>query len=257
MPPSLDIVRVPAFNDNYLWLLREPSGRVAVVDPGDVAPVQAALAERDWTLSDIFLTHHHPDHVGGVMALKAATGASVTGAAHDRRLPGVDHRVQEGDIVPFGTTSASVIEVPGHTLGHIAYFFGDLDEPALFSGDTLFSLGCGRMFEGDPVTFWNSLSKLKALPDATRVYCAHEYTASNLKFARSVDPDNPALARFGAEIDALRAKGLPTVPSRLIREKACNPFLRADDPALAAALGLRGHPPAEVFGALRRQKDIF
>ncbi len=255
VPQPLDIMGVPAFKDNYLWLIREPQGRVAVIDPGDATVITAALAERGWRLTDIVLTHHHSDHVGGVAALKASTGARVTGARHDAaRLPALDHAVVGGEDFDFGTTSVRVLDVAGHTTGHIAYVFGD---EAVFCGDALFSLGCGRMFEGTAAMFWDSLCRLRALPDTMAVYCAHEYTASNLRFALSIDPDNRALQDFGTAITALRAAGLPTVPTRLGREKACNPFLRADDPNVARAVGLPGGSAVEVFAALRHRKDTF
>lgn len=255
--PMLDIQRLPAFDDNYLWLLREPSsGAVAVVDPGDAEVVLAALSPLGGRLDWILNTHHHPDHVGGNLALKQATGCRIAGPAKDAaRFPGIDRGVVEGDTLALGASSARVIETPGHTRGHISWWFEA--EHALFCGDTLFSLGCGRLFEGDADTMWRSLSKLMALPDATRVYCAHEYTLANARFALAVDPDHaPLRARF-AEVQALRARGAPTVPSTLGEEKACNPFLRAGDPALAARLGLTGAPAATVFGELRRRKDGF
>lgn len=254
---DLEIVQIPVLSDNYVYLLHDRiSGATAVVDPAEAAPVQAALAERGWTLTHILNTHHHHDHTGGNTALKAVTSCTVIGNRADAaRLPGLDVGVGEGDTVTLGGFTAQVLEVSGHTVGHIAYWFPQAR--ALFCGDTLFALGCGRMFEGDPATFWGSLAKLRALPDDTQVYCAHEYTLSNWRFAASVDPDNRLLQARGVAIKELRERGVPTVPSLLADEKATNPFLRADDADFAARLGLAGRPPHEVFAEVRRRKDSF
>lgn len=253
----LEIHCLPAFADNYLWLLREPgSGVVGVVDPGDAAVVRAALAARGWGLDWILLTHHHPDHVGGNLALQAHYGCRIAGAAHDAaRLPGLDVGVAGGQDFAFGASSARIIDTPGHTRGHISWYFADAG--ALFCGDTIFSLGCGRLFEGDGATMWASLQRLLQLPPDTRVYCAHEYTLANARFALSVDPQHPPLLARVAEAEALRARAQPTVPMRLGDEQAANPFLRAADPALAAQLGMAGAQPAAVFTELRRRKDGF
>lgn len=254
---SLIIDRLLVLNDNYIFLLHEPdSGTTAVVDPAEAAPVSAALKQRGWRLTHILNTHHHHDHTGGNLALKAESGCTIIGAADDAaRIPGLDHGVRDGDVVRLGGAEAQVLEVPGHTSGHVAYWFAA--DQAVFCGDTLFSLGCGRMFEGTPAGFWHSLSRLRALPPETRVFCAHEYTESNLRFAESVDPGNPALTTFGERVRRLRAAGEATVPSRLADECAANPFLRADDPALVAHLGLGGCPPDQVFATLRQAKDRF
>jgi hydroxyacylglutathione hydrolase len=254
---SLEIVRIPCLSDNYVWLAREPaSGAVAVVDPADPAPVRAALDARGWRLTHILNTHHHADHIGGNLALRQATGCTIVGPRADRdRIPGIEIEVGDGDRFALGAETAQVFDVPGHTRGHIAYFFAA--SRALFCGDTLFALGCGRMFEGTAPQMWASLSKLRALPDDTRVHCAHEYTQSNARFALHVDPDNADLRARSAGIDALRARGEATVPSLLGEEKRTNPFLRADDPVLARAHGLDAGDPAAVFGFLRRSKDQF
>ncbi|MFA7428733.1 MAG: hydroxyacylglutathione hydrolase [Rhodospirillaceae bacterium] len=254
---ALEIIQIPVLSDNYVYLLHDAaSGMTAAVDPTLADPVQAVLAERGWTLTHILNTHHHADHTGGNLALKQATGCTIIGNRADAaRLPGLDVAVSEGDTVTLGAHSARVLEVSGHTVGHIAYWFEDA--AALFCGDTLFALGCGRMFEGTPAQFWSSLSKLRALPDETRVFCAHEYTLSNWRFADSVDPDNATLQARGQAIRTLRDQGKATVPSMLGEEKATNPFLRADDAALASRLGLAGRPPADVFAEIRRRKDSF
>jgi hydroxyacylglutathione hydrolase len=240
---SLEVVPVPALSDNYVWLLRdEATGTVAVVDPGEAAPVEIALAQRGWKAAVILLTHHHGDHVGGVAALKAAHGAAVIGAAADaHRLPALDRAVSPGDTVAVGESQAVVIDTPGHTRGHIAYHFAAAG--VLACGDTLFSLGCGRMFEGSAEEFFATLRRLAVLPDDTLVLCGHEYTQSNARFALTAEPDNAALRARAAEVEALRAAGRPTVPVRLGAEKATNPFLRARD--------------AAAFAALRAAKDSF
>lgn len=252
-----EIVRIPCFNDNYVWLVREAvSGLVAVVDPADPGPVRAALEQRRWTLTHILNTHHHADHVGGNLELKTRTGCTIVGPRADReRIPGIDVALGDGERWALGAEEAVIFDVPGHTRGHIAFWFGGAK--ALFCGDTLFLLGCGRLFEGTPAQMWTSLGKLRALPDDTQVYCAHEYTQSNARFARHADPDNDALARRSAEIDAMRARGEATVPAALGVEKATNPFLRADDPALARAQGLDARDPVAVFAQLRKAKDSF
>lgn len=264
MTTGPEITRIAAFDDNYIWLLRDPdSGAVAVVDPGDAGPVLAELDRRGLTLTHILLTHHHDDHIGGVAALKARfPAARIIGHAADaHRLPPLDQAVSDGDAVSVGGWNAVVIAVPGHTLGHIAYWFAAA--AALFCGDTLFALGCGRMFEGTPAQMWASLARLRALPVVApngadvMVYCAHEYTAGNARFALTLDPGNPALTAQAAAIAAARAQNLPTVPSRLADEIAANPFLRADVPALQAAVGLAGADPAAVFGEIRHRKDVF
>ncbi|MFD1625311.1 hydroxyacylglutathione hydrolase [Azospirillum griseum] len=253
----MEIILVPAFADNYLYVLRDPaSGKVAAVDPGDAAPLMAELERRGWGLDLILLTHHHNDHTGGVAALVERYAPLVVGAGHDsHRLPPLGRAVADGDRVAFGGTSAEVIATPGHTLGHIAYWFAQ--DEALFCADTLFALGCGRLFEGTPGQMWESLLRLRALPDATRVCCAHEYTLSNARFAVTVDPDNAALRARAEEIAARRARHEPTVPTLLGVEKATNPFLRADDPGVAAAVGLVGSSPDRVFAELRARKDRF
>ncbi|BBK40182.1 hydroxyacylglutathione hydrolase [Allostella vacuolata] len=253
----LDIHRIPVLQDNYVWLVHDAAtSATAVVDPAVAEPVEAALRQKGWRLTHILNTHHHGDHTGANLALKAAHGCTIVGPAADRaRIPGIDVTVADGDRYRLGEAEAEVFDVPGHTRGHIAYWFAD--DQALFCGDTLFAMGCGRLFEGTPAQMWRSLGKLKGLPAATRVFCAHEYTQSNARFALTVDGGNRALVERAAEVDALRARGQPTVPSTIGLERATNPFLRADDPAVAAAVGLSGHNPVEVFAEVRRRKDSF
>lgn len=251
----LEIVTVPCRTDNYAFLLHDAaSGVTALVDVPEVAPIRAALAERGWQLADILITHHHFDHVDGVEELRTETGARVTGAAADaHRLPRLDRAVAEGDRVAVGSVEGRVLDVSGHTLGHIAYVFPG----AAFTADSLMALGCGRLFEGDPATMWGSLCKLAALPPETLICSGHEYTEANGRFALTVDPDNAALQERVADVARARAAGRPTVPSTLALELATNPFLRAADPAIRRQLGLTGAEDVEVFAEIRRRKDTF
>lgn len=253
----MEIHLVPAFDDNYIYVLRDPaSGKVGVVDPGDAAPVRAFLAGRGWTLTHIFNTHHHNDHIGGNGGLKAAGPVKVIGAKADaHRIADLDTTLADGDTVAFGEQEAQVIAVPGHTSGHIAFWFPT--GGALFSGDTLFALGCGRLFEGTPAQMWTSLKRLRDLPDDTLVHCGHEYTLSNARFAVTVDPENAALRTRLAAVEAARQAGRPTIPFTLGEDKRTNPFLRADVPAVQAAVGMAGADPVEVFAEIRRRKDHF
>jgi len=254
------IIPVPAFADNYIWLIVQ-DGRAAVVDPGDAAPVLAHLDRERLTLSAILNTHHHGDHVGGNAKLLERAAVPVFGPAGEA-IPGCTHPLREGDAieVPGVNVRLSVLDVPGHTAGHIAYA-GDIDGPVVFCGDTLFAAGCGRLFEGTAEQMWTSLSKLAALPPGTRAYCAHEYTLANLRFARAVEPDSAALAARTARDGATRAAGRPTVPSTIADELATNPFLRADQPAVRrAAEAHAGKPlpgPVASFAALREWKNDF
>ncbi|MDF2368896.1 hydroxyacylglutathione hydrolase [Sneathiella sp.] len=254
---KLEIHQIPVLSDNYVYLFRDPeSGLVGVVDPAVAGPVLDKLKELGWTLTHIINTHHHPDHTGANLELKEKTGCTIVGAKKDAaRIPGIDVKVEEGDIFEFGSQKAQVFEVPGHTVGHIAYWFEESD--ALFCGDTLFALGCGRLFEGTPAQMWQSISKFRALPDETKVYCAHEYTEANGRFAVAVNPANNALKKRFAGIVEMRKKKIPTVPSTLGEEKETNPFMRADDPELAADLALSGADPVDVFAETRRRKDSF
>jgi len=254
---ALDILQISVLDDNYIYLIHDPdSGETACVDPAVAGPVMDTLAQKGWTLTKIFNTHHHGDHTGGNLELKQAYGCTVTGARRDAaRIPGIDHQVVEGDTVTVGAHTAKVIDVPGHTSGHNAYWFER--DNALFCGDALFSLGCGRMFEGTADQMWGSLVKLRALPDDTLIYCAHEYTSANAAFALSVDPDNAALKARAAEIADLRQANKPTVPSRMGNEKQTNPFLRADIDDLKRAAGLVGRDAVATFAEIRRRKDHF
>lgn len=254
---GLRIEQIPVLRDNYVYLLRdEEEGACAAVDPSLAAPVLAALDRLGWTLTHVFNTHHHHDHTGGNLDLKRATGCTIVGNGRDAaRIPGIDVAVEDGGEAKLGSLCAKVMDVSGHTLGHIAFWFAS--ERAVFCGDTLFSLGCGRLFEGTPSQMWTSLKKLRGLPAETRVYCGHEYTESNARFALTIEPDNAALRLRAAEVQALRAQARPTVPSLLADERAANPFLRADDPALLAAAGLDGLDPIAAFADIRRRKDTF
>jgi hydroxyacylglutathione hydrolase len=254
---TLVVHMFPCLQDNYGYLVHDPdTGATASIDTPDAEAIDAALAERGWRLTHILNTHHHFDHAGGNEALKARWGCTVVGAANDAaRIPGIDSGVAEGDTVALGSARARVLEVPGHTSGHIAYHFAD--DGIVFVGDTLFALGCGRLFEGTPAQMWQSLGKLMALPDTTTVYCAHEYTQSNARFALSVEPGNAALVARAAAIDALRAAGKPTVPSTIGIEKATNPFLRAASPELQTCVERPGAALVEVFAETRRRKDHF
>ncbi len=254
---TLEIDHLVCLKDNYVWLLREPAtGAVAAVDPSEAKPVAAKLAALGWTLTHILNTHHHWDHTGGNLELKAASKAIIVGPAADReRIPGIDVALAEGDTYRFGDATAQVFDIPGHTRGHIAFWFAD--SAALFCGDTLFTLGCGRLFEGTPRQMWTSLSKLRRLPPETRVFCGHEYTQSNARFALSIDPANEHLRRRAAEVDRLRSLGRPTVPATLAEERDTNPFLRADQAVLAGAMRLPASDPVAVFAAIRERKDKF
>jgi len=252
---------LPAFQDNYLWLLHDAQ-RALVVDPGDAAPVQAFLAGQGLRLEAILVTHHHADHTGGVDALRDATGAQVFGPARER-IPEPLTRLAEGDHVDVLGLRFEVLEVPGHTAGHIAYYCPDIDgTPLVFCGDTLFSGGCGRLFEGTPAQMFESLAKLAALPGTTRVCCTHEYTLSNLKFATAVEPGNTQLNHYRQQCELRRSRGEPTLPSTIALENGVNPFLRTREPAVAQAA--HGHDPAAdpadpvaVFAALRQWKNEF
>lgn len=253
----MNIIPLPAFRDNYIWLVHD--GRQAlVVDPGDAAPVEAALAALDLTLSAILVTHHHPDHTGGLAALLARHPVPVHGPGREQ-IAGVTHPLAGGEQISALGLAIAVIAVPGHTAGHVAYHVPALQ--ALFCGDTLFSAGCGRLFEGSAAELAQSLAKLAALPDATGVYCTHEYTLSNLAFARVAEPDNAARDAYAGECEARRAAGLPTLPSTLGLEKRINPFLRCAEPGVVQAVGKQaGTPPADplaCLAALRAWKDVF
>ncbi len=252
---ALQILRLPALQDNYIWLLRVTgSGFTAVVDPAEVGPVEQALDARGWALHAILNTHHHGDHVGANLALKARHGLTIYGPAADRaRIPGIDVALGDGDEVDLGGLRARVMDVPGHTRGHILWHLPEAG--AVFVGDTLFAGGCGRMFEGTAPQFWASLARIRALPPISQIYCAHEYTLGNLRFACSIDPHNLALQARLSQVEAARQRGEPTVPSTLAIEQATNPFLRCDQPAIAGFFGLDPAEPAAVFGALRAAKD--
>jgi hydroxyacylglutathione hydrolase len=253
----LDIRPVPCLRDNYAWLMRDTqSGATAILDPSEADPVFRALEKTGWRLTHILNTHHHMDHVGGNTALKEKTGAKVVGPRADRdRIPLIDEEVGEGDTWPFGSEHAKIFDIPGHTRGHIAFWFPK--SSALFCGDTMFAMGCGRMFEGTPQQMWASLSKLKQLPPETRVYCGHEYTQANAKFALTVEPANKALQERSKEVNEKRARGEGTVPSTMGEELATNPFLRADKAELLASAGLEGKDPVAAFAEIRRRKDNF
>ena len=256
----MNLIALPAFTDNYIWMLHD--GRQAVVvDPGESAPVVAALDARQLTLAAILVTHHHGDHVGGVDALRSRLHGPVYGPKRER-IPQPYSPLIDGDSVDVLGMRFEVIDVPGHTSGHIAYFSAatGADAPILFCGDTLFSGGCGRLFEGTPAEMHHSLSRLAALPGATRVCCAHEYTLSNLEFARAVEPVNADLAAYTTWCEAQRAEGLPTLPSSIARERQVNPFLRCDAPAVAKsarAHGADSDEPVAVLTALRQWKNDF
>ena len=255
--PEITVTAVPAFADNYIWLLSTGGNECAVVDPGDAEPVFAALERDGLRLDSILLTHHHADHIGGVPELVRETGASVYGP-HDERIAGDVRRLAKGDTVelPALGLAFQVIEVPGHTATHIAFH----GHGCLFCGDTLFSVGCGRLFEGSPEQMQVSLDKLAALPPETRVFCAHEYTLSNCDFARTIEPDNAELARRASEVEAHRAIGRMTLPSTLAQELQANPFLRTREPTVIEAA--RQHDPQATAGAstlavIRALKDRF
>ncbi len=255
-----EIVTVPCLRDNYAYLLRAEDGTTVAIDAPEAAPIEAALAARGWGLDWIWLTHHHADHVQGVAALQATYGARLAGCGADAaRLPPLDLPLAEGQTVPLGPQRAAVIDVSGHTLNHIAFHVpGDGEAAgAVFTGDSLFVLGCGRVFEGTHAMMWGSLAKLARLPPRTTVWCGHEYTLANARFALTIEPGNPALAAQVAEHEAARAADRPTVPTTIGRELAANPFLRAAEEPLKAALGLSGADAAAVFAEVRRRKDAF
>lgn len=254
----LQIVTIPCLSDNYAYLLHDAaSGDTALIDAPQAEPILDELHSRGWRLGQVLLTHHHWDHVDALpRILEAHPGARVVGAAADaHRLPPLDTPVAEGDTVTVGREPGTVIDVSGHTVGHIAFYFAD--SKLAFTADSLMALGCGRLFEGTPDQMWHSLSKLTALPGDTLICSGHEYTANNARFAQSVDPDHSALADRAAQVNAARAEGQATVPSLLSEELATNPFLRAADPGLQAAIGMDGADPVAVFAELRRRKDAF
>jgi len=255
MPAQIRLFR--CLSDNYGVLLHDPAtGATASIDAPEAAPVEAALKETGWKLTDILVTHHHHDHTGGIEALKQKYRCRVVAPAGEAaKIPAVDETVREGDKVSVGNLSANVIETPGHTLGHIAYWFhGD---KLAFVGDTLFSIGCGRVIEGTPAQMWESLKKLRDLPDDTEIYCGHEYTLSNIKFALTIEPDNSVLSAREAQAKRQVQEGAATIPTTIGDEKLANPFLRTDRADVAANVGMAGKPAVDVFAEVRARKNKF
>src|ERR1700693_2456406 len=252
---TAEIRLFPCLTDNFGYLIHDPATKAtASIDAPEAAPILKALEREGGTLSNILITHHHHDHVGGVAELKQKYGCRVV-APHDKsaKIANVDVRIGEGDVVKVGSLLGRVMETPGHTLDHVSYVFDN--DKALFAADTLFSIGCGRVFEGNYPMMWDSLLKLRALPDDFKLYCGHEYTAATVKFALTVEPENAARKARAEKVTRLRAYGNPTVPTLLGEEKRANVFLRADEPSVAAGVRLKGASAAEVFGELRERKN--
>ena len=253
----LTVKQIAVLHDNYIYLIHDPiSGETAAVDPAIAEPVLKILNEQEWQLTYILNTHHHSDHVGANLTLKKQTGCQIIGSHYDQnRIPGIDQTVSEGDSILIGPHKASVIETPGHTLGHIVYYF--LEENLLFCGDTLFSMGCGRLFEGTAIQMHHSLDKLTALPPTTQLFCAHEYTQQNGQFAQLLEPNNAELQQRINEVALLRQNNTPTIPSTLAQEKATNPFLRTHSSELVQSLAMTQNSNVEIFTEIRRRKDHF
>ena len=253
----LTIIQLPVLTDNYIYLIHDPvSHETAVVDPALAQPVLDTLDKNGWQLTYILNTHHHNDHIGGNLELKQKTGCKIIGAQADKhRIPGIDIGVNDNDVISLGKHLAKVIATPGHTSGHIVYYFAD--DELLFCGDTLFVMGCGRLFEGSAEQMWNSLKKLKELSLSTRIYCSHEYTQTNGRFALTVEPDNCLLQQRMAVVDQLRAANQPTVPSTIAQELATNPFFREDSPELQKTIGMPNRKAVDVFAKIRQLKDVF
>lgn len=253
----LHVERIAMLSDNYVYLLHEPNADLTgVVDPAEAGPILKLLEETGRRLDWILSTHHHADHTGGNLALKQATSCQIVGPKADQdRIPGIDLALAEGDLFEFGDEQALIFDTPGHTRGHISFWFKN--SKALFCGDTLFALGCGRLFEGTPETMWRSLNKFKSMPDDTKVYCGHEYTQSNARFALTIEPDNQELTERAVLIEAMRAKNTPTIPTELGLERRTNPFLRAHQPAIRRALDMIDASDEAVFAEIRHRKDRF
>jgi hydroxyacylglutathione hydrolase len=253
----LEILQLPILQDNYIYLIHDPeSGETAAVDPGLAQPVLDVLAQKNWQLNYIFNTHQHWDHVDGNLVLKQQTGCKIIAGQGDiDRIPGVDTGVSDGDTLWLGRHRISIIATPGHTLRHIVYYFPDDD--LLFCGDTLFVMGCGRLFEGTAEQMWQSLQKLKELPPATQLYCTHEYTQTNGQFALTVEPSNRQLQQRMLTVNQLRADNLPTVPSTIAQELATNPFFREDSVSLQQTIGMLAKSSVAIFTEIRRCKDCF
>jgi hydroxyacylglutathione hydrolase len=255
--PQLQIHQFPTRSDNFGVLIHDPKTEAtAAIDAPDAEELLAALHEKGWTLTHILTTHHHHDHTAGNTIVKRMTGCTILGPAKEAgSIPGIDVQVKEGDIVEIGGAKGYVIETPGHTKGHVSYFFPD--DGIVFVGDTLFSVGCGKLLEGDAKTMWSSLKKLMALPPETKLYCGHEYTEKNCKFALTVEPENDALRARASEVAVLTETGEATLPSTIAQELATNPFLRPSSPAIQKRLGMEGRELWEIFGETRKRKDRF
>jgi hydroxyacylglutathione hydrolase len=251
---KLEIHQFPCLSDNFGVLIHAPGGATAAIDVPDAKPVMAALKAKAWKLSHIFTTHHHADHTAGNLEVKAATGCTIIGPrAEAAKIPGIDTEVGQGDTFRFGEHEVRVLDTPGHTAGHISYWIPSAS--VAFVGDTLFAVGCGRVIEGDAKMMWNSLQKLIALPKETAVYCGHEYTQTNVRFALTIEPDNAVLQKRAKEVDALRAAGKATLPTRMDLELETNPFLRPSVPAIQQRLGMVGKPEWQIFGEIRERKN--
>ncbi|HWE17138.1 MAG TPA: hydroxyacylglutathione hydrolase [Hyphomicrobiaceae bacterium] len=254
---ALQIYQFPCLSDNFGVLIHDPEGRVtASIDAPEADKVSAALAEKGWKLTHILTTHHHADHTGGNARLKAETGCRIIGPRNEAaKIPGIDEEVGEGDTIQFGAHRVQVLDTPGHTAGQVNYFIPSAK--AAFCGDTLFAMGCGRVIEGTPQMMWTSLKKLMALPKDTSVYCGHEYTQANARFALTIEPDSAALQTRAREVDATRAAGKATLPTSIGLELETNPFLRPHVPAIQKLLGMEGRPEWEIFAEIRERKNRF